>query len=125
MSGEAPTPNALARSLSPTPDAAAEARRLMQGLAPYVDDGLLERITIATSELVTNSLKHSGAEPPQTIDVGATVGDASICVEVIDPGPGFDGETEPGWGLWLIDRLADRWDVERAASTRVWCEFDR
>jgi len=28
-----------------------------------------------------------------------------------------------GWGLWLLDRLSARWDVERGDVTRVWFEL--
>jgi anti-sigma regulatory factor (Ser/Thr protein kinase) len=53
-------------------------------------------------------------------------------VEVTDPGPGFDPEMdEPtpgqagGWGLFLTERLADRWGVDRADGlTTVWMEMD-
>lgn len=50
-------------------------------------------------------------------------------VDVVDPGPGFDPGHLPtsrrngGWGLRLLDRLADRWGVERNDVTRVWFEL--
>jgi hypothetical protein len=28
-------------------------------------------------------------------------------------------------GLYIVDRLIDRWSVDRSHSTRVWLEFDR
>jgi hypothetical protein len=33
--------------------------------------------------------------------------------------------TAGGWGLWLVDQLADRWGVGHSHSTRVWLEFNR
>ncbi|HEV2951564.1 MAG TPA: ATP-binding protein, partial [Actinomycetota bacterium] len=50
-------------------------------------------------------------------------------VDVIDPGPGFDprhlrpSRENGGWGLWLLDRLATRWGVERNHVTKVWFEL--
>jgi anti-sigma regulatory factor (Ser/Thr protein kinase) len=51
---------------------------------------------------------------------------------VTDWGPGFDARTrtrEPGdhtggWGLFLVERLADNWGVQRdGESTMVWFEL--
>ena len=54
-------------------------------------------------------------------------------IEVVDDGRGFSlpvgkpapGQATGGWGLWLVDGLADRWGVEFGHSTMVWSEFDR
>jgi hypothetical protein len=32
---------------------------------------------------------------------------------------------ENGWGLYLVDRLADRWGVTSDVGTTVWFELDR
>jgi hypothetical protein len=54
--------------------------------------------------------------------------------EVTDNGPGFDPEVvrldsinagSGGWGLWLVDRLTDRWGVDLSHSAHVWLKFDR
>ena len=37
----------------------------------------------------------------------------------IRPAPG----SQSGWGLYLVDRLADRWGTERGVETKVWAEF--
>ena len=52
-------------------------------------------------------------------------------VEVTDAGPGFDPAHRPepseagGWGLRLVDAMADRWGVEVTPLVRVWFELDR
>ena len=28
------------------------------------------------------------------------------------------------WGMFIVDRVADRWGVDHRAGTRVWCEID-
>ena len=57
---------------------------------------------------------------------------SSVRVEVADPGQGFEpaprdeAMTKPGgWGLYLVDRIADRWGVIRNRMNRVWFEIDR
>ena len=50
---------------------------------------------------------------------------------VADDGPGFDPDTlrgpSPdnvgGWGLLLVEQLADSWGVDRDGSTFVWFEL--
>jgi hypothetical protein len=50
---------------------------------------------------------------------------------VVDDGPGFTRRTNPstgngsgGWGLFLVDQIADHWGVECATSgTCVWFEI--
>jgi len=32
---------------------------------------------------------------------------------------------QSGWGLFLVDRMADRWGVDRSEGTRVWFELER
>jgi hypothetical protein len=57
-------------------------------------------------------------------------------VEVADAGQGFDHTTAPrprsvngvvepsGWGLFLVDQIADRWGaVQVEGETRVWFEL--
>ena len=50
-------------------------------------------------------------------------------VEVADRGPGFDprladDRAGSGWGLYLVDQLADRLGVSRTDGTTVWFEID-
>jgi hypothetical protein len=56
-----------------------------------------------------------------------------VRVEVDDPGSGFEPrapEPDPtkasGWGLYLVDELADRWGVGPGSrgGTRIWFELD-
>jgi hypothetical protein len=57
---------------------------------------------------------------------------STVRVEVSDPGRGFepdppraDPERGQGFGLFLVDQLADRWGVMNRPSSRVWFEIDR
>ena len=54
-------------------------------------------------------------------------------VAVRDPGPGFRPPTPPpdpghvgGWGLVLVDQLAEKWGVEHDGEANVvWCELKK
>jgi anti-sigma regulatory factor (Ser/Thr protein kinase) len=58
------------------------------------------------------------------------VGNKAVWTEVTDEGPGFDpgdGEWQrAGWGLFLVERLANSWGVNHEGrSTKVWFELLR
>ena len=113
------------------PDAAAGARNTLLALGPALDETLLGDIRLLVSELVTNSVRHSGAGRQAVVDMRVEVDDDIVRVEVSDPGNGFepkprdlDRSRPGGWGLYLVDQLADRWGVEREDRTRVWFEID-
>jgi anti-sigma regulatory factor (Ser/Thr protein kinase) len=90
----------------------------------------METLRLLVTELVTNSVKHTGAS---TVELTVLVGNSSVVTEVTDAGPGFDpAKTGPpsddhtGWGLFLVERLAERWGVDRhGGATKVWFELRR
>jgi anti-sigma regulatory factor (Ser/Thr protein kinase) len=119
-------------SLSGGPEAAAAARRALARLRGDLDPGVMETMRLLVTELVANSVRHAGA---RTVDLKVIVTSPSVWLEVIDAGPGFDAAEathragqaeESGWGLFLVERLADRWGVSRGErDTRVWFELRR
>jgi anti-sigma regulatory factor (Ser/Thr protein kinase) len=90
----------------------------------------METLRLLVTELVTNSVKHTGAS---TVVLKVLVRSRAVTTEVIDAGPGFDpGETagpapdHTGWGLFLVERLAERWGVtQNGEGTKVWFELRR
>lgn len=114
------------------PTAAAAARNALLALEQRLDASVLDDIRLLVSELVTNAVRHAEAPRGGEIGLDVTLRDGSVRVEVADPGQGFeptprDGEmSRPGgWGLYLVDRIADRWGVIRNRMNRVWFEIDR
>jgi anti-sigma regulatory factor (Ser/Thr protein kinase) len=112
--------------------AAASARNALLALEGRVDEPLLNDMRLLVSELVTNSVRHSGARNGDRVRMQAQVTPQTVRVEVADPGMGFEPQprdldrTRPGgWGLYLVDQLADRWGVVRDRFTRVWFEIDQ
>jgi anti-sigma regulatory factor (Ser/Thr protein kinase) len=116
--------------LSGSPDAAAKARRGLSRLRADIDPPLMETLRLLVTELVSNAVKHAAA---RTVTLNVIVGRAAVLTEVTDEGPGFDPAqtgtpraNHSGWGLFLVERLAERWGVSRnGSSTSVWFELRR
>jgi anti-sigma regulatory factor (Ser/Thr protein kinase) len=113
------------------PSAASAARNALRALEPRLDGQLLDDIRLLVSELVTNAIRHADHGVSGDIGLDVTIARGCIRVEVANPGAGFvvrerDNDTSRpgGWGLYLVDRIADRWGVARNSVTRVWFEID-
>ena len=120
-------------SLPATPESVSAARRIAEkalegGGSPQVAAKLL----LMTSELVTNSLRHAGLSGEDSVGLTVDATPSAIRVEVSDPGPGFehlqprspDYYAGSGWGLYIVERLANRWGVVRGQPSYVWFEID-
>ena len=89
----------------------------------------METMRLLVTELVTNSVGTPAAE------LGAQVlgRQSAVSMEVTDEGPGFHAaaatgirRADSGWGLFLVERLADRWGVkDDGPRKRVWFELRR
>jgi len=112
------------------------ARHAVGGLAPFLHPSVAENAELLVSELVTNSLRHGGLPPEASIEFSVRASAETLMVEVADAGRGFDhhapfrpravagAEAASGWGLFLVDRIADRWGAtEVDGETRVWFEL--
>ena len=105
------------------------ARRAVEQLDGELADEVSPQVMLLVSELITNSVKYGGhGDLRLEIDVRAP---RKVRVEVVDQGGGFvpvardRPHDEPGgWGLHLVETLADRWGVHEG-STHVWFEIDR
>ncbi len=115
------------------PAAAAAARAALRAIEPKIEPEPMNDVRLLVSELVTNSVRHSqGPDSSGPVTLEVDVSDEKLRVEVTDRGRGFEPKArEPGqskasgWGLYLVDHLADRWGVIRNHITRVWFEIDR
>jgi anti-sigma regulatory factor (Ser/Thr protein kinase) len=126
------------RVLPGVPESAMEARRLTRRLLgdrhPAADTAML-----LVSELVTNSVMHSRSRRPGgTVTVAVCAGLGSVLIQVRDDG----GSSEPrltaavasaatpaeggehGYGLLLVDALAETWGTIVTGAGRVtWCRL--
>lgn len=82
-------------------------------------------VEMVLSELVTNSVRHGNGSGEISVEVG--VSDATIRVQVTDQGPCFAKEDPrgEGMGLTIVDKIAERWGVERDTGCTVWVEIAR
>jgi anti-sigma regulatory factor (Ser/Thr protein kinase) len=112
------------------PDAGLAARQAVIASNGAVPDSIRTDVLLLVTELVTNAVRHAGVGPEQPVRVGLRRLPRRVRVEVTDAGSGFarvrprsNGDESGGWGLLLVDRIADRWGAEpTAAGTCVWFE---
>lgn len=108
----------------------AEVRRSLGSLA--IPPELLDDARVLVSELVGNSIRHSGLQADEYVRIEADWSGVRLRVTVHDrprpasPAP-VAGSIRPrpgaasGWGLFLVDRLASRWGTDEAG---YWFELD-
>jgi signal transduction histidine kinase len=89
----------------------------------------MQIVVLLASELVSNAVKHGGAE---SVGLRCAVAADHVRVEVRDNGPGFarrivkpDPSGVGGWGLHLVDELSSRWGIVGGEGARVWFEVAR
>ncbi len=114
--------------------APAAARKLVvECLERRVAAPALEDAQLLVSELVTNSLRHSGASMDEVV-VSVELMPDRFRVGVQDSGSDAviaarpaDLETGGGFGLNLVQMLSERWGVERltGGGTQVWAQLPR
>jgi anti-sigma regulatory factor (Ser/Thr protein kinase) len=111
-----------------SPHAPADARQAVGELAGSVAREILRDAQLLVSELVTNSVRHSGS--PEPIQLRAWTRSGGLKVEIADGGRGFEADSasvahdsEGGRGLMILEALAERWGVSRDARSRVWFEI--
>jgi anti-sigma regulatory factor (Ser/Thr protein kinase) len=118
--------------LVPGASAPSSARALVGGLRDRLAEDVLDDLVLVVSEVVTNCVRHAGLGPDDDISLHVRATPTNVRLEVIDGGRGFehrpiaahDPTTPGGWGLYIVDRLADRWGVAPEPGTRLWIEID-
>jgi len=117
------------------PHAPGAARRVVaERLGDHVAPSALETALLLVSELVGNSVRHSGAPEGEDVVVRVHLRRDDFRLEVEDPGR--DGVIAPrsqdmlrggGIGLHLVHALSERWGIVRAAEgpTCVWTQLPR
>jgi anti-sigma regulatory factor (Ser/Thr protein kinase) len=101
-------------------------------LGGRVEPAALESARLLVSELVTNSVRHSGGSAADSVTVRVRLTPSRLGLEIEDGGNGGpispqtpDPETGAGLGLNLVRTVSERWGVERVADgrTRVWAQI--
>ena len=110
------------------PIAPALARAAVAAMGFGVPEAAMADAQLLTSEVVSNAVKHANLNPSEEI-ILRVVTDGHVRVEVMDPGPPFEGGPRKpdsgsgGWGLFLVDAVATSWGVEpEGGGKKVWFE---
>jgi anti-sigma regulatory factor (Ser/Thr protein kinase) len=112
--------NTLSTNLPRSPDSVSIARQLVNDHTTMLGFQQRQDAALMVSELVTNAVQHGLGAITLRIEVEPD----AVRVEVADdgnaavapsPAPGAHG----GWGLRIVDQLADDWGVLNG-STKVW-----
>lgn len=96
-----------------------------------LDGSLCQSLILLVSEVVSNAVRHSSGDPNAPVGLLASFGERTIRVTVTDAGEGFiprprdPARTHDGYGLYLLEKVADRWGVESRGDTKVWFELRR
>ena len=116
----------LRMRLGSGPDAAAQARRAIGKLRQDLDPPLMETMRLLVTELITNAVRHTNCD---TVVLKIAIGKSAVLAEVGDDGPNFDPQPsdaeDDGWGLFLVERLAEDWGVKTNGTKRVWFRLSR
>lgn len=120
--------------LAPAAHSTGAARAALRALPEPHGRDARDDLDLLVSEVVSNSVRHAGLPEDERIDLRVVERGADLRVEVRDGGAGFEpdprdpGPTATGGrGIFLLDRLARRWGVERerdGTGTCVWFELD-
>ena len=123
----------LQLTLRPAVAAPGVARHVVRGFSQLLHHAVLESTELLVTELVTNSLRHGGSPLPIEVRLTITAGGA-VRGEVLDLGDGFRGPPRgvrfpgsgatSGWGLYLVENIAQRWGVREEDGTLVWFEIE-
>jgi serine/threonine-protein kinase RsbW len=124
-------PQSLVFELAAGPTAASTARRTLLAGKVRVARSIRDDVLLLLTELVSNAVRHAEAGAGRAVRVDFRQRARMVRVAVFDEGTGFTADApQPerdkpgGWGLFLVDRIADRWAVTRTASgTCAWFEI--
>lgn len=134
--GAAPTGRAgesvnleLTFELAGGPYAVTASRLALAEIDNHLEPSVAFDVRLLVSELVTNSVEHAAAGPEDSIALALTITNSCVHVAVRDEGPGFTPPTaapphegDKGWGLFLVEQLADKWGVSDTDGS-VWFEI--
>ncbi len=111
------------------PQAVGAARRALREWETHFDPVLFYDLSLCVSELVTKSVQRAESPRGDEIELAVSRDDKLVRAEVMERHrdvavahlPRMDCDD---WGMFIVDRVADRWGVDRSGGTLLWCEID-
>jgi anti-sigma regulatory factor (Ser/Thr protein kinase) len=106
------------------------ARGMLNGwLSEQVGDEAAEAIRLATTELVSNAVRHGDPSDDDEITLTVDLVDDVVRVDVEQPTSAAaarvlepDAQREGGLGLVIVEAFAERWGVTDGTPGHVWFE---
>ena len=104
-------------------------RAVEQHFAIELDENRLASVELLTTELVSNAVRHGGADEGTSVVLHLALAPGCLRIEVCDPGKGFVVDTpspygEGGYGLFIVSEVASRWGVSHDVDNCAWFELD-
>ncbi len=115
--------------LSGLPQAVGAVRRALRDWERHFEPDLFYDLSLCVSELVTHTVRRGEPATADPIELAVWRSAGLIRAEIREPRPDAL-VTKPAamvprdWGMFIVDRVADRWGVDRSEGTLVWCEID-
>ena len=111
--------------------APSSARAALSVLDTHLDEERVQSLRLVITELITNSIRHSGMDEEAVVGLDIRLQDGVLRCTVSDPGSGFakpevvkpHQDRPGGFGLVILDSVADSWGVEHDELFRVWFEL--
>jgi anti-sigma regulatory factor (Ser/Thr protein kinase) len=122
----------LKMSFVAEPQAVPAARNALTALDGSIAGDARHKLHLLVSEVLSNAVVHGSRRPTDSIALRVGLETGTIRVQVRDRGSGLAemprmrrGELRAqGWGLFLVDQLADRWGVGDGGTNELWFELD-
>jgi anti-sigma regulatory factor (Ser/Thr protein kinase) len=118
--------------LEPDINSVPVARSALAQLEHHMSPKRFDDLRLLVTELVSNSIRHGDRNRLTGVELSVHVQPDRIRVQVVDDGGGFEhaprsheSDAASGWGLYLVEQVADRWGLDHAAGSRVWFELNR
>jgi anti-sigma regulatory factor (Ser/Thr protein kinase) len=111
------------------PQAVGAARRSLREWERHFEPELFYDLSLCVSELVTKSVQYAQAPPADEIELAVSRDNELVRAEVMEHRKDVVVTQPPimdskDWGMFIVDRVADRWGVDRSLGTLLWCEID-
>jgi anti-sigma regulatory factor (Ser/Thr protein kinase) len=121
------------RSIVPSTDTSGATRALLDGwLSAAVGEDLAGTVRLAASELATNAVRHGRLPADANMRLLVDVDDRSVRVALKQPTSAANAAVVApenrgvgGFGLAIVEGVANEWGVEAGPPGSVWFEVDR
>ena len=117
-------PRALRQRFDARAQAVPAARSALAGLCGPGEEGLFRDAVLCLSELMTEAVRRSG-DGGAVLELEVDVSGDALRVSVSDATHAEEERAPEQIGLVIVDRLSDRWGVDRGERDATWFEIDR